>query len=136
MNVTHKKVHTIYQVLYKIKQLKNKFKKLTLKLSTTPLLYASYTCGSRNMCGKLQLLRWWVDIVCLLLWQTVYSIYCIRYFNVLVSVIMEYTISYRDERNAVNSSWHTVCSALLPKLLTAANAALWTFIHHGYVFIR
>jgi len=89
-----------------------------------------------NMCGKLYLLRWFVDIVCLLMWQTVYSIYFIRYFNVLVSVIMEYTISYREIRYLVNRSWHTVCSALLPKPLTAANATLWTFIHHSYVFIR
>jgi len=34
MNVTHKKVHTIYKVLHKIKQLSHNFKKLKLKLST------------------------------------------------------------------------------------------------------
>ena len=49
---------------------------------------------------------------------------------------MQYTVPYREIRNVVNSSWHTVCSAILPKLLTAANAALWTFIQHGYVSIR
>jgi len=34
MNVTHKKVYTIYKVLYKMKQMKYNLKKLTLKLST------------------------------------------------------------------------------------------------------
>ena len=37
---------------------------------------------------------------------------------------MEYTISYREICYLVNSSWHSVCSALLPKLLTATNAAM------------
>jgi len=39
MNVTHKKVYTIYKVLYKIKQLSHIiFKKLTLELSTKATL--------------------------------------------------------------------------------------------------
>ena len=66
------------------------------------------------------------------MWETVtvemVSGYCVLiYFKVpvyVVSVIMQYTTSYREIRYPVNSSWHTVCSALLPKLLTAANAAL------------
>jgi len=65
-------------------------------------------------------------------WETVtvemVSGYCeLTYLMVLVyvvSVIMEYAISYRETRYLVNSSWYTLCSALLPKLLTGANAAL------------
>jgi len=50
-----------------------------------------------------------------------------QYFQVLVYVIfviMQYTVSYREIHYPVNSSSHTVCSALLPKLLTATNAAM------------
>jgi len=44
------------------------------------------------------------------------------YFKVVVyltSVIMEYTVSYREICYLVNRSWHTVSSAVQTKLLTA-----------------
>jgi len=48
MNVTHKKVYTIYRVLYKIKQLKNNFKTLTLELLTKATALTQLRSGSRQ----------------------------------------------------------------------------------------
>ena len=51
MNVTHKKVHTIYKVLNKIKQFKNNFKKLTSKLSTKATALCQLHKRQQATCG-------------------------------------------------------------------------------------
>jgi len=104
-----KKVYTIYRVLYKIKQLSHIILKINVKTvnkshSSMPVTQAI----AGNMCVTVEMV----------------SGYCVLiYFKVLVyvvSLIMEYTISFREIRHLVNRNWHTVYSALLPKPLTAA----------------
>ena len=117
MNVTHKKVYTIYKVLYKIKQLENNFKTLTLELLTKATDLSQLRSGSRQhvwetVTGEME------SLYCVLsdVSDKLYCIHCIGYFTVLVYAIsvimMVYTISYREISYQVNRIQNTVCSAV------------------------